>query len=91
MLAWTIADGHWSVSIVTDGRAPEVVADVYAAEAGEVIFRSPEDWKIPRTPGVNRLRWSVDAGGTITLVQIDSERIEPTFLAPWVRIGDAEG
>ncbi len=49
------------------------------------------DWKIPGTPGVNRVRSSVDAAGTITLVQIDSERIESTFLAPWVRIGDAEG
>ncbi len=52
-------------------------------------LRLPTDWRIPRTPGVNRLRWTADGKGTIHFDQIDDEIRDDTFAAPWVRIGNA--
>ena len=84
-----LGKGHWSVSLVEDGAAPERAEDVYSASAHDVVFRLPADWKIPRTPGVNHLTWTVDANGTLTFQQVDAERREPVFGVPWIRVASA--
>lgn len=82
---WTIADGHWKVSIrFDDVLPPEAHEGVYDAEGHTVTFLLPDDWRIGGTPGINGLTWSVDGTGTITLKQTDAYPIEPSFLAPWV-------
>lgn len=91
VFTWTLARGHWTVSIVTDGVSPETLGDVYAATGQELTIRLPEDWRIPGTPGVNRLRWTRDADGTIRLEQVDDARRDDSFISPWTRIGDASG
>ena len=89
VLTWTLKGGHWSVSIVDDGGKPDSTADVYAVVGAQVLLRLPVDWKIPRTPGVNRLTWTVDSGGTLHFVQVDGELVEAVFTVPWVRTGPA--
>ncbi len=86
---WTFSKGHWTVSIVTDGGKPDETGDIYSDTGDEVTVRIPIDWKVPRTPGVNRLRWTADPNGTLHLVQIDGYRPETGFAEPLVRIGDA--
>jgi hypothetical protein len=88
---WTLGDGRWSGRVVTDGIAVDELQDIYAAAGDEVVFRLPTEWKIPRTPGVNRLRWTVDAAGTLTFEQLDDELPDPRFAIPWIRTGDAPG
>jgi pimeloyl-ACP methyl ester carboxylesterase len=85
---WTLAKGHWSLEIVDDGGSPDRVEDVYMASKDELLVRVPEDWTIPRTPGVNRLHWTVDPNGTVQFSQIDTEAREPAFAVPWTRVGD---
>jgi pimeloyl-ACP methyl ester carboxylesterase len=89
VFTWTLARGRWSVSIVTDGGAPETLADIYAATARELTLRIPEDWRMPGTSGVNRFGWTRDADGAIHLVQRDGELPDDSFTTPWTRIGDA--
>ena len=86
---WTLADGRWSLEIVDDGGSPDRIDDVYMAAKDELVVRLPDDWSIPRTPGVNRLRWSVDGDGTIRFTQIDTELREPAFTVPWTWTGPA--
>ena len=86
---WTFASGHWTLSLVTDGGNADELSDVYAAKGDELTVRIPIDWKVPRTPGVNRLTWTVDPDGTVHLTQIDRERPELGFSQPLARIGDA--
>lgn len=89
VFTWTLSDGRWELSLVEDGGSPYVIGDIYAATKGEVTIRVPSDWTIPRTPGVNRLKWTVDANGTLHFTQIDRELVEVVYTVPWVRIGDA--
>jgi pimeloyl-ACP methyl ester carboxylesterase len=86
---WTVGDGRWSVLAVVDGIDVYEANDVYAAAGDEVVFRLPAEWKVPRTPGVNRFRWTVDAAGTLTFEQLDDELADPKFAIPWIRTGDA--
>lgn len=89
VFTWTISGGRWSVTFSHDAATPEVTGDVYAAIADEVAIRFPPEHKIPRTPGVNRFKWAVDADGTLSLQQIDGEQPDPWFTVPWIRVGDA--
>jgi pimeloyl-ACP methyl ester carboxylesterase len=83
---WLLKDGHWKLSVVIDAGAPDTTEDVYDVTGDELLFRIPTDWKISRTPGVNRLRWTADADGTLHLKQIDDQPAEESFTVPWVRI-----
>lgn len=83
---WTIAGGHWKVSIRVDG-VQEAHEGVYNAEGATVRFLLPDDWRIGGTPGINELTWAADAAGTITFEQADAYPIEASFLAPWVPMG----
>ncbi len=89
VFTWTLSDGRWQVSIVEDGGTPDVISDIYAATGDDVTIRLPSDWAIPRTPGVNRLTWTVDPDGTLHFTQVDGELVEAAYTVPWVRIGDA--
>jgi pimeloyl-ACP methyl ester carboxylesterase len=84
-LTLTLEDGRWEFSVGENGAAPDEFADVYAVDGDEVTFRFPTDWKVPRTPGVNRLAWAVDADGTLRFDQLDDWPVEPWFAIPWVR------
>jgi pimeloyl-ACP methyl ester carboxylesterase len=86
---WTLKGGHWSLSVVTNGRAPSTASDIYAVDGSTVTVRLPLDWKIPRTPGLNTLTWAVDADGTLHLKQTDTYAIEPVYAMPWNRTGNA--
>jgi hypothetical protein len=83
---WSFAKGRWTLDLSEDGGSPDHLEDVYAATGDTMTIRIPIDWKVPRTPGVNRLRWTADADGTIHFTQIDEERVETGFLEPFVRI-----
>lgn len=83
---WSFAKGRWSLGLSEDGGSPDHLDDVYAATGDTMTIRIPIDWKVPRTPGVNRLRWTADADGTIHFTQIDQERLETGFLEPFVKI-----
>jgi pimeloyl-ACP methyl ester carboxylesterase len=84
---WTIADGHWKVSIRFDDDLERGTHEgVFNAEGQTVTFLLPDDWRIGGTPGINELTWAVDATGTITFEQTDAYPTEPSFLAPWVPI-----
>lgn len=89
VFTWTLSGGRWELSIVEDGGTPDVISDVYAAAAGEVTIRLPLDWAIPRTPGVNRLKWTVDADRTLHFTQVDGELVEAVYTVPWLRVGEA--
>ena len=89
VFTWTLSGGRWTVSMVEDGGTPDVIGDIYAATGDAVTIRLPADWAIPRTPGVNRLTWTVDADGTLQFKQVDGELVEAVYTVPWVRIGDA--
>ena len=86
VLTWTLAEGRWSVSIVTDDGKPEQIGDVYSATGNVLTIRIPTDYRIPRTSGVNRFRWTADAKGTVHLEQIDDEIRDESFSTPWVRV-----
>lgn len=82
---WTLSDGHWKLSVVVDGAPPDATEDVYDVTGDELRFRIPNDWKISGTPGVNQLRWSMDADGTLHFTQLDDQPREESFSVPWVR------
>lgn len=86
---WKVTKGQWTVTIVTDGGAPDSYSGVYASSGDELTVRIPDDWTIPRTPGVNRLRWTIGPNGTIHFAQIDDEVREPAFAVPWVPMPDS--
>jgi hypothetical protein len=87
---WTVADGHWKVSIRFDNMLPQETHEgVYAADGTKVTFLLPDDWRIPGTPGVNQLTWAVGSNGTITFHQTDAYPIEGSFLQPWTPIESA--
>ena len=81
---WSFAKGRWTLDLSEDGGSPDQLSDVYASEGNTLTIRIPIDWKVPRTPGVNRLRWTADADGTVHFTQIDKERLETGFLEPFV-------
>jgi hypothetical protein len=89
VITWTLKGGQWSVAISPDGKAPDETADVYDVDGSTMTFRLPLDWKVPRTPGVNTLTWSVDAAGTLRFSQTDPYVVEPAFGKPWTRVSDA--
>ena len=61
---------------------------MYSSSGDELTIRIPDDWTVPRTPGVNRLRWTAGPDGTIRFAQIDDEVREPAFAVPWVPVPD---
>jgi hypothetical protein len=81
-----MSKGRWSLEIVTDGGAPDRYSDVYASAGDEIVIRLPDERTIPRTSGVNRLRWTVDATGVIRFVQLDDELPDVSYAAPWVPV-----
>jgi alpha/beta hydrolase family protein len=87
VFTWTLADGRWSVSIVTDDGKPEQIGDVYSAIGDVLTLRIPWDYRIPRTSGVNRFRWTSDKLGTVRLEQIDEETLDESFSTPWIPVG----
>lgn len=89
VLTWKLTGGRWSVSIVTDDGKPEQIRDVYSATGDVLTIRIPTDYRIPRTSGVNRFRWTADAKGTVYLEQIDDEIRDESFSTPWVRATNA--
>jgi pimeloyl-ACP methyl ester carboxylesterase len=86
-LSWTFEAGAWTLDLSDDGGPADHVSGIYQAMGNQVTFRIPDDWTIPRTPGVNRLRWRVDGDGTIRLTQVDHELPEPWFSAPLRPVG----
>ncbi len=78
-----IAGGHLDVRLRhPDGSREGFTAD-YAEAGGEVDFRWPFDWRIPRTSGVNRASWTADRDGTLHFVQLDDEVTELWLATPW--------
>jgi hypothetical protein len=87
VFTWTLAAGHWSAVDVEDGITPgDTLGDVYDVDGNTLRFRIPTDWKIPRTSGVNELRWTVDATGTLHFTQVDGDLPEPVFTLPWTPV-----
>ncbi|HJP90008.1 MAG TPA: alpha/beta hydrolase [Candidatus Limnocylindrales bacterium] len=82
---WTVAGGHWKVSIrFDDDLQRENHEGVYDAASTTITFLQPDDFRIGGTPGVNKLDWVVDASGAITFEQTDGYPMESSFLAPWI-------
>ncbi len=81
-----IANGHLDVKLrQPDGLLEAFTAD-YAEAGGEVVFRWPFDWRIPRTPGVNRASWTADPDGTLHFVQLDDAASESWLAVPWAPV-----
>lgn len=86
VITMTVDGGRLGVHIKgADGTIEQLTAE-YAAVKDKVTFLWPFDWRIPRTPGVNLARWTVDLDGTLHFVQLDTEQTESWIAAPWVPV-----
>jgi len=92
VFTWFIGDGQWRLRIKFDDAVEQEAHEgIYAVDGPTMAFLLPDDWRIPGTPGVNELTWSVDATGTLTFRQTDAYPIESSFLQPWTLIESVSG
>lgn len=82
----TVHGGHLDIQMHPASGPVESATGTYAAIGDEVTFVWPFDWRIPRTPGVNTARWTVDPDGTIHFAQLDGDQPESWIAVPWVPI-----
>jgi pimeloyl-ACP methyl ester carboxylesterase len=85
----TLGDGRLESTVRHADGSVESFTAAYAAHGDEVTFVWPFDWRIPRTPGVNTARWTVDADGALRFDQIDRWSREPWLAVPWVPVPGA--